>query len=71
MKHIDWLARNHWIEPETIRKLFAFYDAHKPARTLHPAEAGGFSNQAWAGMAVAPEVAGATRPSRNCLPWRP
>jgi uncharacterized protein (DUF433 family) len=34
---IDWLARNHGIEPETIRKLFASYDAHKSARVLHPA----------------------------------
>ena len=34
---VDWLARNHGIEPETIRKLFAFYDNHKPARVLHPA----------------------------------
>jgi uncharacterized protein (DUF433 family) len=28
---IDWLAQNHGIEPEAIRKLFAVYDAHKPA----------------------------------------
>jgi len=34
---IEWLARNHGNEPETIRKLFAFYDAQKPARVLHPA----------------------------------
>jgi uncharacterized protein (DUF433 family) len=34
---IDWLARNHGVEPETIRQLFAFYDAHKSARALHPA----------------------------------
>ena len=34
---VDWLARNHGIEPETIQKLFAFYDARKPARVLHPA----------------------------------
>jgi uncharacterized protein (DUF433 family) len=34
---VDWLARNHGIEPETIRKLFAFYDAYKSARVLHPA----------------------------------
>jgi hypothetical protein len=34
---IDWLARNHGIEPEAIRKLFAFYGAHKSARVLHNA----------------------------------
>jgi uncharacterized protein (DUF433 family) len=34
---VGWLARNQGIEPETIRKLFAFYDAHKSARALHPA----------------------------------
>jgi uncharacterized protein (DUF433 family) len=34
---VEWLARNHGIEPETIRKLFAFYDACKPTRALHPA----------------------------------
>lgn len=33
---IDWPARNQGIDPETIRKLFAFHDAHKPARVLHP-----------------------------------
>jgi uncharacterized protein (DUF433 family) len=28
---VDCLARNRGVEPETIRKLFAFYDAHKSA----------------------------------------
>lgn len=34
---VEWLARNHGIEPETIQTLFAYYDAHKPARVPHPA----------------------------------
>jgi len=29
---LDWLARNHGIAPETIREVFAFYDAHKHRR---------------------------------------
>ena len=33
---IDWLSRNHGVAPETIRKLFAFYDAHKAALVPHP-----------------------------------
>jgi uncharacterized protein (DUF433 family) len=32
---IDWLARGHGIEPETIRKLFAFFDTHKPSCVPH------------------------------------
>jgi uncharacterized protein (DUF433 family) len=34
---VEWLARNHGIKPETIQRLFAFYDAHKSARVPHPA----------------------------------
>ena len=33
---IDWLSRNHGVAPETIRALFAFYDAHKAALVPHP-----------------------------------
>jgi uncharacterized protein (DUF433 family) len=33
---IDWLSRNHGVAPETIRELFAFYDAHKAALVPHP-----------------------------------
>ena len=32
---IEWLARAHGIEPEIIRKLFTYYDAHKSARVPH------------------------------------
>ena len=31
------LVKNHGVAPETIRALFAFYDAHKAALVPHPA----------------------------------
>lgn len=30
---VEWLARGHGIPPDTIREVFAFYDAHKTVRT--------------------------------------
>ena len=33
---IDWLSRNHGVAPDTIRALFAFYDAHQAALVPHP-----------------------------------
>ena len=32
---VDWLADSHGVDPEVIRRVFAFYDAHRhaPAHT--------------------------------------
>jgi uncharacterized protein (DUF433 family) len=35
-QEIDWLSQNQGIEPETIRKIFAFYGARRRARAPHP-----------------------------------
>jgi uncharacterized protein (DUF433 family) len=33
---IDWLSRNHGVTHETIRALFAFYDAQQAALVPYP-----------------------------------
>ena len=34
---VEWLAKGHGVDADVIREVFAFYDAHKKARTPHPA----------------------------------
>ena len=32
---VEWLAKGHGLEPDVIREVFAFYDAHKRALVPH------------------------------------